>query len=575
MIFSLPKKSGLRILRIDEKGVFCETNNSCKKLPITINKAAAINGSEFKAGESLLNLHIGFNYFKFENGEYLSVLRHAPETLLGKEFYRPRFHYTVPISLLNDPNGLVYNADNGTYNMFFQYQGNYMPDCECKSWGHAVSRDLISWRAMPAAILPDALGEIYSGSCVIDCDNTSGLFNNATPPDGRIAALYTSCDRGLERQSLAYSEDGGKTFIKYKGNPVIDNFINGKQVYTLGFRDPKVLRIHTNSHPQGIWLMIVAGEQARLYTSENLINWKHSSDLFYKNGEKILSECPDLFPITSDCGQTKWVYIGNDYSDGDSRIFYIIGELVYSNGKYVFLAETDGSDCLCINPECYASQTYYNDSRGRRLLTAWMRDWVLFDGNTWQFDEVNEFSKYWLGTLTLPYELKLTGNNKDGFKLKTTFAEEVCALRKNTICEYDACPAYTKIDGNLTEIVLSAENNPRHEVKIVWRGDDGEFITAVFSPQSREFKLDRRHSRTAAVPEYKYKATENAPFSLRILTDKSIIEAELFGGEKIFNCQYYFTKTPYIEIYAHPDDLLKLKAYALKETVTLKYETEL
>lgn len=216
---------------------------------------------------------------------------------------RPQLHYTAQSNWLNDPNGLVYDASTGLYHMYYQYSHSVNAGVRT-SWGHAVSTDLMHWDEMPVAILPDSLGLIWSGSCVIDKNNTSGLFDERTDPDSRIVALY-SYDR--QYQALAYSTDGGTSFIKYEGNPVIPN---PDRQYGVDFRDPKVIWIEDGAYENGgIWLMIVGGAPYRLFTSPDLIHWTYNSDIQPKNGAEFGGECPDLFPLAADGdeGRVKWV----------------------------------------------------------------------------------------------------------------------------------------------------------------------------------------------------------------------------------------------------------------------------
>ncbi|GAA5123605.1 glycoside hydrolase family 32 protein [Luteolibacter yonseiensis] len=231
------------------------------------------------------------------------------------EPYRPQFHFTPERNWLNDPNGLVYYK--GEYHLFFQYNP-YGIGGAYKSWGHAVSRDLVRWEELPVAI-PYADGiEIFSGSAVIDWNNTSGFGVDGEPP---MVAIYTGA-HGVQDQRIAYSNDRGRTFTNYSGNPVIDIGSND-------FRDPKVFW----HQPTGKWVMIVALSglhKVRLYSSPNLKNWTQLSEFGPAGAGTGAWECPDLFqlPVQDEGGARKWVLtVGvNGAPSGGTGAQYFIGE---------------------------------------------------------------------------------------------------------------------------------------------------------------------------------------------------------------------------------------------------------
>jgi levanase len=217
------------------------------------------------------------------------------------ETYRPQFHFTPQLNWMNDPNGLLYYK--GEYHLFFQYNpnGNTWGNM---SWGHAVSRDLVHWTQLPVAIPQDAKEMVFSGSAVVDTDNTTGFGTQANPA---IVAIYTSLDKatGQQRQSLAYSTDDGRTFTKYAGNPVLD-------IGSTNFRDPKVFWYA----PAHEWLMTAAlsdQHKVTFYRSPDLKHWTHLSDFGPAGATGGVWECPDLFPMPDPAnpGQQKWVLVVN------------------------------------------------------------------------------------------------------------------------------------------------------------------------------------------------------------------------------------------------------------------------
>ncbi|MDQ0632836.1 fructan beta-fructosidase [Arthrobacter pascens] len=217
------------------------------------------------------------------------------------ETYRPQFHFTPAKNWMNDPNGLVYYQ--GEYHMFFQYNpsgdtwGNM-------SWGHAVSTDLVHWTELPLAIPQDDKDMIFSGSAVIDKDNTTGFGRPGNPA---MVAIYTAADKatGKQSQALAYSTDKGRTFTKYAGNPVLDIGSNN-------FRDPKVFWYEAGHE----WLMSAAlsdQHKVAFYSSPDLKTWTHLSDFGPAGATGGAWECPDLFPLPDPAnpGKQKWVLMVN------------------------------------------------------------------------------------------------------------------------------------------------------------------------------------------------------------------------------------------------------------------------
>jgi fructan beta-fructosidase len=251
---------------------------------------------------------------------------------LYHEQYRPQFHFTPARNWMNDPNGLIYYK--GRYHLFFQYNpsGNTWGNM---SWGHAVSTDLVHWKQLPVAIPQDDNEMIFSGSVVLDRNNTTGFGTRKNPP---LVAVYTSAQKasGKQQQALAYSTDGGTTWTKYDDNPVLDIGSNN-------FRDPKVFWYA----PTGRWLMAVAlAEQHKIafYSSADLKHWTHQSDFGPAGATGGVWECPDLFPlpVDGDAKKTKWVLAVNLNPGGiagGSGAQYFVGDF---NGKK-FTADDDGT----------------------------------------------------------------------------------------------------------------------------------------------------------------------------------------------------------------------------------------
>ncbi|MFF8532992.1 GH32 C-terminal domain-containing protein [Streptomyces sp. NPDC015532] len=256
----------------------------------------------------------------------------AADTSPNTETYRPQFHFTPEKNWMNDPNGLVYYQ--GEYHLFYQYNpnGNSWGDM---SWGHAVSKDLAHWKQLPLALAHDDKEMVFSGSAVVDWDNTTGFGTKKNPA---MVAIYTSYSKstGIQAQSLAYSTDRGRTWTKYQGNPVLD--IGSKE-----FRDPKVQWYA----PTKSWLMTVSlstEHKVRFYSSKNLKDWSLLSDFGPSGATGGVWECPDLFPLAvdGDKKKIKWVLVVNINPGGiagGSAAQYFIGDF---DGKK-FAADDKGT----------------------------------------------------------------------------------------------------------------------------------------------------------------------------------------------------------------------------------------
>ncbi len=299
------------------------------------------------------------------------------------ELYRPQIHYTPARNWVNDPNGMVYI--DGTWHLFYQYNpyGNGWGNM---SWGHATSTDLIHWTEQATALVPDQLGDIFSGSAVCDKDNTAGFGA------GAMVALYTSSGT-RQQQSIAYSTDGGKTFTKYAGNPVIANTTRGD------FRDPKVFW-HAETKR---WVMCLAlGWEygIQFWTSTDLRSWREAGTFTTdvtrcKRGQW---ECPDLLRFKYN-GQDKWVLIVSVNPGGPvtgSGTMYFIGD--FDGEKFTADADLDYPLWLDYGMDNYAGVTWSNAPDGRIILLGWMNNW-LYAGDV-PCDP-------WRSTFTLPRELSL------------------------------------------------------------------------------------------------------------------------------------------------------------------------
>jgi len=333
-----------------------------------------------------------------------------------REPWRPQFHFTPATNWMNDPNGMVfYDVE---YHLFYQFNpfGNKWGHM---SWGHAVSKDLVRWEHLPIALYEESDVMIFSGSAVVDWKNTSGFGSlrtaNSKPP---LVAIYTGhyTKKPLQNQHIAYSNDRGRTWTKFSGNPVLD--IGEKD-----FRDPKV-RWH---EPTKRWVMTVAWprqHKVRFYASLNLKDWTHLSDFGPAGATSGIWECPDLFPLRVEGSRKEqWVLIVNlnpGGPAGGSACQYFIGEFdgkefaldssypkpqpkLAPEGKV--LTDSEGaatSPALWADygADFYAAVSWSDIPQrdGRRLWLGWMSDWRYANDVP---------TSPWRSAMTIPRELRL------------------------------------------------------------------------------------------------------------------------------------------------------------------------
>ena len=387
---------------------------------------------------------------------------------------KPYYHFTPPANWLNDPNGLVYYK--GEYHLFYQYH----PESAVwgpMHWGHAVSRDLINWQHLPIALFPDEHGMIFSGSAVVDWNNTAG-FGKET-----LVAIFTSHKDNREAQSLSCSTDHGRTWIKYSGNPVIPTPASMKN-----FRDPKVFW-HENH-----WVMsLSAGDAILFYTSSNLKDWEPSGSFGggYGSTEGVW-ETPDLFQLSVDnSNEHRWVLttgVINGAPAGGSGTQYLIGDF---DGK-TFSSENPKDTILWADygADYYAAQSWNDEPNGRRLMLGWQ--------NNWEYAKLVPTST-WRGSFSLIRELSLkqTGH---GIRLIHQPIPETQILRgKHDHWQKEIIQpgrnALENIHGETLEIM--AEFQIAEAVECFGfrvRAGQDEHTTIGYKPKDKTLFVDRTHS---------------------------------------------------------------------------------
>lgn len=340
------------------------------------------------------------------------------------EQYRPQVHFSPPSMWMNDPNGLVYYE--GEYHLFYQY---YPGDTVWgpMHWGHAVSHDLVHWENLPIALYPDQNGYIFSGSAVVDWKNTSGFGAGEDPP---LVAVFTYHDpeRGKletndhETQGLAYSNDHGRSWTKYAGNPVLPNAAKNRD-----FRDPNVIW-HEESKQ---WVMALSVfDQVEFWGSANLKEWRLLSSFGQEWGAHGGTwECPDLFPLNvTGTDETRWVLILNlnpGGPQGGSGTQYFVGD--FDGTRFVLddaFADTlkkQEAVWLDWGADNYAGVTW-SDVPGnddQRVFIGWM--------SNWEYAQQVPTSP-WRSAMTLPRSLTLV-DTPEGYRLVTQPVEALALLR--------------------------------------------------------------------------------------------------------------------------------------------------
>jgi fructan beta-fructosidase len=335
------------------------------------------------------------------------------------EQYRPQVHFSPPFGWMNDPNGMVFFE--GEYHLFYQYY----PDSTVwgpMHWGHAISTDLMHWENLPIALYPDSLGFIFSGSAVVDLNNTSGFGKDGKPAMVAIFTLHNmkgqkAGKKDIESQGIAYSTDKGRTWTKYENNPVL------KSPGTPDFRDPKVSWNDATKK----WVMTLAvGDHICFYSSPNLKEWALESEFGKGIGAHGgVWECPDLFqlPVNGKSDQKKWVLIVNinpGGPNGGSATQYFVGEF----DGHKFVNESTANQWVDQGKDNYATVTFSNipETDGRRISIGWM--------SNWQYAQVVPTS-IWRSAMTLPRELKLISENNQ-YVLTSEPVKELEKLRGQT-----------------------------------------------------------------------------------------------------------------------------------------------
>lgn len=476
--------------------------------------------------------------------------------MTNKETFRPVYHHTPAYGWMNDPNGMFYK--DGVYHLYFQYNP-YGSVWGNMHWGHSTSTDLAHWKYEGCAIVPDAWGAIFSGSCVVDHENTAGFGK------GAVVAFYTSAKStpwgDVQAESMAYSLDNGKTFTKYEGNPIVTSAEKD-------FRDPKVFWYAPGKH----WCMILAvGQHMEIYSSSNLKEWKKESEFGAMQGAHGgVWECPDMVEIPVEgTREKKWVLICNLNPGGPfggSAAQYFIGS--FDGKKFVneFPTQTKWLDW---GKDNYATVTWNNAPDGRCVALGWMSNWQYANNvPTRQYRSAN----------TIARDLTLYREGGELY-LKSTPSPEIKKARGEKV----SVPAF-KVAGQYEVASLLKDNEGAYEIEMVIQNagaskiafsllnDKGEKVSMYYDVPRKQFVMDRSQSGKVDFSS-DFPAVTVAPvtaekeMTLRLFVDRSSIEA--FGEEgKFAMTNLVFPSAPYHKMVFESDkdgyNVKALRIYKLK-----------
>ncbi|MBQ9650551.1 MAG: DUF4980 domain-containing protein [Prevotella sp.] len=417
----------------------------------------------------------------------------------NREKFRPSFHHTPAYGWMNDPNGMFYK--DGVYHLYYQWNP-YGSQWENMTWGHSTSKDLIHWESQPTAIEADALGAIFSGSCVVN--------------KNEVVAFYTSASK-CQVQSMAISKDNGMTFEKYSGNPIL---VSTEE----DFRDPKVFW----NEEIGKWNLVLAvGQEMRIYSSANLKDWTYESSFGKDYGcHDGVWECPDLMKLpVRGTDKQKWMLICNINPGGPfggSATQYFIGTF----DGHKFTCEHKDTRWMDYGKDHYATVTFDNAPDGRKIALAWMSNWQYANQvPTKQFRSAN----------SVPRDLDLFEHNGQTY-CGVTPSKELNALRGKVVKKLPkTCEIVVDVKGT-TEITLS--------------NSLGEQVVMKYDTAQQTFSMDR--TRSYASFSEAFPCVTTAPVygsikQLRIFIDNCSIEA--FDAEgRMAMTNLVFPNEPYNNI---------------------------
>ncbi len=449
------------------------------------------------------------------------TLKASSQSKLYQEKYRPQYHFTTPQNWINDPNGLVYA--NGSYHLF--YQSNPFANVwGHMTWGHATSKDLIHWQHLPIAIKEENGIMAFSGSAVLDAQNTSGFSVNGSQP---LVAIYTGHTDTLQTQNLAFSNDKGITWTKFKSNPVLN-------YHKKDFRDPNVFWYQ----PKQQWIMALSfpnEHQVGFFASKNLQQWQQISVFGPLGDTSGVWECPDLMqvPIEGKPGKTKWVL----FTSQNATMQYFVGEFdgvnfINENPANTIFKQDYGTDY-------YAAVTYHNTPNKQPVAIGWINNW----------NYANDIpTTPWKSAMALPRKLSLKKINNQ-WQLLQELEGDLATLRgtRTTLNNIKVSSNYTLPFKSQTfemDCVIQSSNG---EAGIKIAVGNGHYFTIGYDGNTQTLFTDRSHVGTTffnknfdslAICKVKVPLI-NGNLKLHIFYDKSIVEIYANDGIAVFTVQLF------------------------------------
>jgi fructan beta-fructosidase len=448
--------------------------------------------------------------------------------------FRPQYHFSAAQNWINDPNGLLFL--DGEYHLFYQYNP-FGDRWGHMSWGHARSRDLVQWEELPVAIAEDPAYMIFSGSIVVDRDNSSGFGANGAVP---LVAAYTGFQRGpaeIQNQQLAFSNDGARTWTKYSGNPVLDLGLRA-------FRDPKIFWYDAKQQ----WVMAAVLSDARkvaFFGSKDLKTWQHLSDFGPAGVADGPWECPDLFalPVADAPREVRWVLKVDVYKSPTavgSGAQYFIGRF---DGATFTPEPGSSAQPVDYGKDFYAAASWSNlpASDGRHLWIAWM--------NSHEYAQDTPTAP-WRGMMTVPREVSLR-RTAAGFELLQAPVSELARLRvhhrrRADLRLEDEHP--TLLESRLaasSEIVAILKAGEADELGLEVRVGQREKTVIGYDVRAGRLFVDRSQSGRSDFSD-KFAGRVFAPFALtdgclklHLLLDHSSVEVFAGNGERVFSEQIF------------------------------------
>lgn len=563
LVFSLgiqDANSAIRVKNLGNENNFVYINPEKKYLLIPVEDSAPEGEIDFVYQNSSLtgytqkvrlsrgktDYYVPVDMSQFDKDSIIMIVRGVPsnsicwsdieesdDMSLEVEKYRPSYHHTPAYGWMNDPNGMFYK--DGVYHLYFQYNP-YGSMWGNMHWGHSTSTDLVNWKNEGVAIAPDAIGTIFSGSCVVDHNNTSGFG------EGAVVAFYTSAKQtpwgDCQTQSMAYSLDNGKTFIKYENNPILTSSEKD-------FRDPKVFWYAPKEH----WVMMLAvGQHMEIYSSKNLKDWTKESEFGEGHGcHGGVWECPDLVELPVEgTKEKKWVLICNINPGGPfggSATQYFVGDFDGSTFTNNYPEETKWMD---YGKDHYATVTWNNAPDGRCIAIGWMSNWQYANNvPTRQYRSAN----------TIARDLSLFKQDGSVF-LKSEPCKEMVDARKDgrqiktvNVAKTETISLSPQSDNGAYEVELSINPGKSKEVSFALSNGKGEKVLMTYDVVKKTFAIDRTKSGEVSFSNDFPAVTEmslskSKELKLRLFVDKSSIEAFVDNGKFVMtNC--VFPSVPY------------------------------